>query len=48
MTISTPKKELKIYPKRNSNEADEAIKDLLENISNLQEEIRKLKREQEI
>ena len=28
-----------IYPKRNSNEVDEAIKDLLENNSNLQEEI---------
>ena len=37
-----------IYPKRNSNEANEAIKELLENNSNLQEEVRNLKREQEI
>ena len=37
-----------IYPKRNSGEANEAIKDLLEKNSNLQEEVRKMKREQEI
>ena len=37
-----------IYLERNSDEADEAIKDLLEKDSNLQEEIKKLKREQEI
>jgi uncharacterized protein YdcH (DUF465 family) len=37
-----------ICPERNSNEVDDAIKDLLENNSNLQEEVRKMKREQEI
>ena len=37
-----------IYPKENSNEANEAIKELLENNGVLQEEVRKLKREQEI
>lgn len=36
-----------IYPKRNLDEANEVIKDLLENNCNLQE-VRKLKREQEI
>ena len=37
-----------IYLERNSDEADEETKDLLEKNSNLQEEVRKLKREQEI
>ena len=37
-----------IYPETNSDEVDEAIKDLLEKNSNLQEEFRKMKREQEI
>ena len=37
-----------IYIERKSDEADEEIKDLLENNSNLQEEVIKLKREQEI
>ena len=33
-----------IYPERDSGEANEGIKDILENISNLQEEVRNLKR----
>ena len=37
-----------VYPKRNLDEVDKAIKDLLEKNSNLQEEVRKLKREQKI
>ena len=37
-----------IYPERNSDEANEAIRDLLENNCNLKEEVRKMKREQEI
>ena len=37
-----------IYSKSNSDEANEAIKELLEKNSTLQEEVRKLKREQEI
>ena len=37
-----------IYPERNSDQADDTIKDLLEKKFNLQEEVRKLKREQEI
>ena len=37
-----------IYLEGNSNEANEAIKELLEKNGTLQEEVRKLKREQEI
>ena len=37
-----------IYSERNSNEANELIKELLEKNSTLQEEVRKLRREQEI
>ena len=37
-----------IYPEGNSNEANEAIKELLEKNGTLQEEVRKLKIEQEI
>lgn len=37
-----------IYLERNSDEADEAIKDILEKNSNLQEEVKKLEIEQEI
>ena len=37
-----------ICPEGNSNEANEAIKELLEKNGILQEEVRKLKREQEI
>ena len=37
-----------LCPKRNSNEADAVIKHLSEKNSSLQEEVRKLKREQEI
>ena len=37
-----------IYLESNSNEANEAIKELLEKNSTLQEEVRKLRREQEI
>ena len=37
-----------IYPERNSDEANKEIKDLLEKNCNLQGEVRKLKREQEI
>ena len=37
-----------IYPERNSDEVDEAIKNLLEKNCNIQEEVRKQKREQEI
>ena len=37
-----------VYLERNLDEVDEAIKDLLEKNSNLQEEVKKLKKEQEI
>ncbi len=37
-----------IHPEENLNEANEAIKELLEKNVTLQEEVRKLKREQEI
>ena len=37
-----------IFPKGNSNETNEAIKELLEKNGVLQEEVRKLEREQEI
>ena len=37
-----------IYSERNSNEKNEAIKELLEKNSTLQDEVRKLRREQEI
>ena len=37
-----------LLPSSNSDEADQAIKELLEKNGSLQEEIRKLKREQEI
>ncbi len=37
-----------IYLERNLDEANEAIRELLENNCNLQEEVIKLKREQEI
>ena len=37
-----------LLPSKSSNEADEAIRELLEKNGSLQEEIRKLKREQEI
>ena len=37
-----------LCPERNSDEADVTINDLLENNFNLQEEVKKIKREQEI
>ena len=37
-----------IYPERNPDEVDEAIKALLEKNFNLQEEVKKMRREQEI
>ena len=37
-----------VFPSSSSDEANDTIKKLLENIGSLQEEVRKLKREQEI
>ena len=37
-----------LHPSSSSNEANEAIKELLENNRSLQEEVRKIRREQEI
>ena len=49
MIISILKKELKIFfPSRSPNESNDTIKELLEKNGSLQEEVRKLKREQEI
>ena len=49
MTTSMLKKRLKTFSlSSNSNEANNAIKELLEKNGSLQEEVRKLKREQEI
>ena len=47
MTISTLKKELKTST-RIRDKANEVIKELLEKNGSLQEEVRKLRREQEI
>ena len=46
--LYTEERIVDIYLERDSDEVDEAIKDLLKKNSNLQEEVRKLKREQEI
>ena len=49
MIISTLNKELKIFfPSISLDEANDAIKELMEKNGFLQEEVRKLKREQEI